>query len=506
MLFFPPPAPEATDLMVDTTAVDGLLLSTVLMARPSELEQQQRNLQQEQLQHQLFIMEQQLQQQIPPCGGDPPLIQPNVPNSTAPFGGLLSAATQIAGVDADVNGNDMLAPTSAIMPNLEKDGSTCFVRDGFLFCHRDYFTKFGKPCERCGIPISRGELVMKVPKSGNSVEQLLFHIQCFSCVFCGQLLSPGQQFAVGLPSHPGGALFCSAHFHLNPAIAIGPQYSHKMSEEEQVRFLAEICSSSLAQCQQTPRKVFEQLSTGLISPNNSQIDSRNAFMESVKENPEAFRLSSASVTPNGTEAYCAGQNGGSSNGGETPAGNGGNGRQKRMRTSFKHHQLRTMKSYFIKNHNPDAKDLKQLAQKTGLTKRVLQVWFQNARAKHRRTQQHRGDIGGMDGSTPSLFTAMSVAQMHAASVPSSTSVGGGGAIHGEYTPNVEHSLPPPQSVADLPPMPPMFVPSIGTKANSAADSPNGPASMGPRSVGSSSSSSFSSAAERSGSSFENEAN
>ncbi len=48
-------------------------------------------------------------------------------------------------------------------------------------------------------------------------------------------------------------------------------------------------------------------------------------------------------------------------------------RTKRMRTSFKHHQLRTMKSYFSINHNPDAKDLKQLAQKTGLTKRVLQV-------------------------------------------------------------------------------------------------------------------------------------
>lgn len=88
-------------------------------------------------------------------------------------------------------------------------------------------------------------------------------------------------------------------------------------------------------------------------------------------------------------------------------------RTKRMRTSFKHHQLRTMKTYFNVNQNPDAKDLKQLAQKTGLSKRVLQVienatlrlylldfleifnrvdvsivslqvWFQNARAKWRR--------------------------------------------------------------------------------------------------------------------------
>lgn len=51
----------------------------------------------------------------------------------------------------------------------------------------------------------------------------------------------------------------------------------------------------------------------------------------------------------------------------------GQNRTKRMRTSFKHHQLRTMKSYFNLNQNPDAKDLKQLAQKTGLSKRVLQV-------------------------------------------------------------------------------------------------------------------------------------
>lgn len=52
---------------------------------------------------------------------------------------------------------------------------------------------------------------------------------------------------------------------------------------------------------------------------------------------------------------------------------GASSRTKRMRTSFKHHQLRTMKSYFAINHNPDAKDLKQLSQKTGLPKRVLQV-------------------------------------------------------------------------------------------------------------------------------------
>lgn len=63
-----------------------------------------------------------------------------------------------------------------------------------------------------------------------------------------------------------------------------------------------------------------------------------------------------------------------------------NNRTKRRRTTFKNHQLKAMKSFFSVNQNPDAKDLKHLVQKTGLSKRVLQVWFQNARAKWRRNQ------------------------------------------------------------------------------------------------------------------------
>ena len=46
---------------------------------------------------------------------------------------------------------------------------------------------------------------------------------------------------------------------------------------------------------------------------------------------------------------------------------------KRARTSFKHHQLRIMKSHFQMNQNPDSRELKDLASKTGLDKKVLQV-------------------------------------------------------------------------------------------------------------------------------------
>jgi len=48
-------------------------------------------------------------------------------------------------------------------------------------------------------------------------------------------------------------------------------------------------------------------------------------------------------------------------------------RRKRMRSSFKHHQLKIMKSHFQMNHNPDAKELHEIALKTGLMTRVIQV-------------------------------------------------------------------------------------------------------------------------------------
>ncbi len=48
-------------------------------------------------------------------------------------------------------------------------------------------------------------------------------------------------------------------------------------------------------------------------------------------------------------------------------------KKKRMRTSFKHQQLRIMKAHFQLNQNPDSKDLKELSERTGLQKRVLQV-------------------------------------------------------------------------------------------------------------------------------------
>ncbi|KAL7858764.1 hypothetical protein AOLI_G00188660 [Acnodon oligacanthus] len=70
---------------------------------------------------------------------------------------------------------------------------------------------------------------------------------------------------------------------------------------------------------------------------------------------------------------------------ERVPGGGAQRRVKRMRTCFRREQLRALEAYFAHKHNPDGKDWINLSSHTGLPKRVLQVWFQNARAKLRRS-------------------------------------------------------------------------------------------------------------------------
>ncbi|XP_014664436.1 PREDICTED: LIM/homeobox protein Lhx9-like [Priapulus caudatus] len=213
-----------------------------------------------------------------------------------------------------------------------------------------------KRCSRCHMGISANELVMRA-------KELVYHLSCFTCASCNKALTPGEHFGM-----KENMVYCRTHYefmmqgdylppHMHGSPGLPPGLPHGLP----------------------PGSLPFYNGVGAVQKGRPRKRKSPA--------PDLDGCPSLGLSEGETDL----------DGNPYPPGTGP--RTKRMRTSFKHHQLRTMKSYFALNHNPDAKDLKQLAQKTGLTKRVLQVWFQNARAKYRRNllrqeQKNHSDKSG----------------------------------------------------------------------------------------------------------------
>lgn len=217
---------------------------------------------------------------------------------------------------------------------------TCFVRDGKTYCKRDYVRLFGAKCDKCGSIFSKNDYVMRAKNK-------IYHIECFRCCACARPLVPGDEFAL----RESGALYCKE--------------DHDVME------------SKSGSAPATPHGVQTE------SNNNTSLSNNNHSNASTE-----LGCMSDSGSESGSHKGGNGNGGGGaprkSGGGGGGSGGGSDGKPTRVRTVLNEKQLHTLRTCYSANPRPDALMKEQLVEMTGLSPRVIRVWFQNKRCKDKK--------------------------------------------------------------------------------------------------------------------------
>uniref|UniRef100_A0A8C1VJC0 LIM/homeobox protein Lhx1 n=2 Tax=Cyprinus carpio TaxID=7962 RepID=A0A8C1VJC0_CYPCA len=155
----------------------------------------------------------------------------------------------------------------------------------------------------------------------------VFHLNCFTCVMCNKQLSTGEELYI-LDEYK----FVCKEDYMNNSIG------------KDTNLLSITCSDpSLSPESQDPQDDYKDSETGHMSDKevcNNENDEQNL-----------------------------------------------GGKRRGPRTTIKAKQLETLKAAFAATPKPTRHIREQLAQETGLSMRVIQVWFQNRRSKERRMKQ-----------------------------------------------------------------------------------------------------------------------
>ncbi|KAL3320525.1 LIM/homeobox protein LMX-1.2 [Cichlidogyrus casuarinus] len=169
----------------------------------------------------------------------------------------------------------------------------------------------------------------------------VFHVACFRCCICQKELQTGSKFAVR-----GSALFCYEDYSrtlccdvLQELTSLDYQSDSEDNEDDQMT-------------------------------QSSSVDFSFGSQKAIPTSEEA-------LSPTGD--YNSLEEGGSVAEADSDSDNGRN--CKRPRTILSASQRRRFKNAFEMNPKPTRKMRENLAKETGLNVRVVQVWFQNQRAK-----------------------------------------------------------------------------------------------------------------------------
>ncbi|XP_022688518.1 LIM homeobox transcription factor 1-beta-like isoform X2 [Varroa jacobsoni] len=228
--------------------------------------------------------------------------------------------------------------------------TSCYSRDRRIFCKSDYDRLFGAKCAACTGSIAPAELVMK------ALEQV-YHLSCFLCCTCGRQLQRGDEYVLR-----SGRLYCRQDF------------------EKEIHLLQQLRGN---------------VEAAVVPVNGVSVTGQTLLPGT---------LTGPGTVPTGVTVAGGGVGAVGAPGAQRPDGRRG---PKRPRTMLTTAQRRAFKASFEISQKPCRKVREALAKETGLSVRIVQVWFQNQRAKLKKIQRKQQQQQRNGGSGTVARTAQS---------------------------------------------------------------------------------------------------
>uniref|UniRef100_A0A915KBT4 Uncharacterized protein n=1 Tax=Romanomermis culicivorax TaxID=13658 RepID=A0A915KBT4_ROMCU len=247
---------------------------------------------------------------------------------------------------------------------------------------------FSPKCFKCQQAIKPMDYVTRVRN------QRIYHVNCFHCVVCLRLLLPGEEFVLR-----GDNILCKSDSEeLDKTEALSHVGFVDFADDSiigpQSLFGAAVGRGQLTPLRNNNSETPPLNSLSQSPCNNSNNNRSNSPPIVIAEHPSISVVNidwfSSSKFLNNKIKHCLKKNhsSNSSPGSDQTATNKKKDKPKttRVRTVLNEKQLHTLRSIYGANPRPDALMKEQLVEMTGLSPRVIRVWFQNKRCKDKKRQ------------------------------------------------------------------------------------------------------------------------
>uniref|UniRef100_A0A0N4Z677 Homeobox domain-containing protein n=1 Tax=Parastrongyloides trichosuri TaxID=131310 RepID=A0A0N4Z677_PARTI len=257
---------------------------------------------------------------------------------------------------------------------------SCFWKNNKVYCKNHYFKEFSPyKCNGCGEGLSKTDIVFKVNYNTDSnffgtneiytkneiqsYIKLYYHPKCHQCFYCSKPLLEGDKFGFnvnfeGQSKKTNGIIniTCEEHIYCK---------ENKFSIKEEVK--DNNASSSFKK------------KNNVSSKNDTLTNKSSGRTSNLKKNslsPHSVISTLPPILQYPFEMYTYGE----------MCSDDTNSLLKRRgpRTTIKQSQLDVLNTIFINTPKPSKHARAKLSLETGLSMRVIQVWFQNRRSKERR--------------------------------------------------------------------------------------------------------------------------